>query len=76
MERFKYATAGGGVMRSNPWFWFSIVLAVLGVIFYAVMGLAHGAWTDVGVYSITVILVGFGGVGAWVASMGEDGAEA
>lgn len=54
-------------MRGGPWFLLGLVLALLGVAFYLVMGLQHGSWTDVGVYSVTIVLLGFGIVGALVA---------
>jgi len=35
-------------------------LAALGVAFYFGWSLLHGTWTDLGVYSVTIVLVGFG----------------
>lgn len=54
-------------MRFNVWTIVSLVSLVLGVVFYLAMGLGYGSWTDVGVYSVTVVLVGLGLVGAWVS---------
>lgn len=54
-------------MRFNVWTVASLVSLVLGVAFYLTMGLGHGSWTDVGVYSVTVVLVGLGLVGTWVS---------
>lgn len=46
----------------------SLVALLAGVAFYLTMGLGHGSWTDVGVYSVTVVLVGLGGLGALVSA--------
>ena len=54
-------------MRFNVWTVASLVSLVLGVAFYLTMGLGYGSWTDVGVYSVTIVLVGLGGVGTWVS---------
>lgn len=45
----------------------SIVLAVLGVIWYLYFGAVHGRFADVGVYSVTVMLLGFGLAGLWAS---------
>ena len=50
-------------MNWNVWGILSLVLLVLGAVFYVVMGTTQGAWTDVGVYSFTAVLVGFGAFG-------------
>ena len=41
---------------------------ISGVLFYFVWLIIFGVehWNDIGVYSITIVLVGFGLVGAWV----------
>lgn len=36
---------------------------VLGILFYVSWGILYGEWTDIGVYSITAILMGFGFIG-------------
>lgn len=54
-------------MRFNAWTVVSLVSLVLGVVFYLAMGLGFGSWGDVGVYSVTVTLVGLGLLGAWVS---------
>jgi len=43
-------------------------LVALGVLLYAVYGVARGASTDVGVYTITVIPIVFGLGTIWIAS--------
>ena len=50
----------------------ALVLAVLGVLWYLVFGLLYGRWTDVGVYSVTVMLLGFGLAGYWASQHMED----
>lgn len=57
-------------MRLGPWAVVALVLVVLGIAFHVFMGLRYGSWTDVGVYSISVTLVGFG-VGGLLATGGE-----
>lgn len=47
-------------MRLNVWAVLCILLFLAGVVFYVVMGTTQGAWKDVGVYSLTVTLLGFG----------------
>lgn len=39
----------------------SLILIILGIIFYiSWVGTEPSAWNDIGVYSVTVILLGFG----------------
>ncbi len=47
------------------------LLAALGVAFYFGWSLLYGTWTDMGVYAVTVVLVGFGVVGYLLYSI-ED----
>ena len=54
-------------MKFTGWTLLSLALLVLGVAFWAWMGTTYGNWTDVGVYSIGVTLVGFGLVGTLVS---------
>lgn len=55
-------------MRFTAWTAVSLVALLAGVVFYLTMGLGHGSWTDVGVYSVTVTLVGLGVLGALVSA--------
>jgi hypothetical protein len=55
-------------MAFNGWTALSLLLLLLGVAFWLYMGLTYGNWTDVGVYSVGITLVGLGGIGA-LASM-------
>ena len=54
-------------MRFTLWTVLSLVLVVIGVAFWVWMGTTYDNWTDVGVYSIGVTLVGFGLVGTFVS---------
>lgn len=53
-------------MANKFWMGVSVVLLVLGVIFYLVMAM-QGSPADVGVYAVTAVLVGFGLAGLWAA---------
>ena len=54
-------------MKFNGWTLLSLALLVLGVAFWVWMGTTYNNWTDVGVYSVGVTLIGFGLVGALVS---------
>lgn len=45
----------------------AIALTVLGVLWYLYFGLVLGHPMDVGVYSVTAMLLGFGLAGLWAA---------
>lgn len=53
----------------------SIALVILGVVWYLYFGVAFGRFTDVGVYSVAAMLLGFGLAGLW-ASRSMEQAEA
>lgn len=57
-------------MRFNAWTALSLLVLLLGLGFWLYMGLNYDNWTDVGVYSVGITLVGFGLAGA-LASMGR-----
>lgn len=50
---------------------FYAFLAALGIAFYFSWSLLYGTWTDIGVYTVTVVLVGFGIIGYFLYSI-ED----
>ena len=52
--------------------WFSLVLLLSGLAFYLSWGALYGAWTDIGVYSVTAVLVGFGLIGYLLYSPEAD----
>lgn len=47
-------------MRVTVWAVLSLVLAAGGVLLWLGMGLALGRWTDIGVYTVSIVLLGFG----------------
>jgi len=51
---------------------FYAFIASLGVAFYLSWNILYGAWFDVGVYSVTAVLVGFGIIGFLLYSMKEE----
>lgn len=55
-------------MRFTGWTALSLLVLLLGIGFWLYMGMNYGNWTDVGVYSVGIVLVGFGVAGA-LASM-------
>jgi hypothetical protein len=55
-------------MRFTAWTVLSLLVLLLGVGFWLYMGLNYNNWTDVGVYSVGIVLVGFGVFGT-LASM-------
>ena len=50
-------------------------LILLGILFYFSWGFAYGGWFDIGVYSITVLLIGFGLVGIFLYSVMDEEEE-
>lgn len=54
-------------MRFNGWTALSVLVLLLGVGFWLYMGLNYNNWTDVGVYAVGIVLVGFGAVGTLVS---------
>ena len=55
---------------------FYTLLLALGVIIYLAWGLMYGSWniverTNLGIYAVTVMLVGFGAIGIMLYSIGE-----
>lgn len=50
---------------------FYAFLVALGIAFYISWSALYGTWTDIGVYSVTVVLVGFGLIGYFLYSIEE-----
>ncbi len=48
------------------------LLAALGITFYISWSVIYGTWFDVGVYTITAVMVGFGLIGYFLYSLEED----
>ncbi len=40
--------------------WFYLLVVFMAIAFYLSWGILYGAWSDVGVYTITIILLTFG----------------
>lgn len=62
-------------MKFTGWTLLSLAILVLGVAFWAYQGTTNNNWSDVGVYSVGITLIGFGAVGALVSMM-QDRATA
>ena len=51
---------------------FSWILIILGLIIYFSWAFLYDAWTDIGLYSITVVLLTFGVLGALLAVVKKE----
>ncbi len=47
------------------------LLAALGITFYTSWSIMYGTWFDVGVYAVTILMVGFGLIGFLLYSIPE-----
>ena len=47
-------------------------LTILGIYFYISWGILYNGWFDIGVYSITVVLLGFGLAGIYLYSIIDE----
>lgn len=47
-------------MRFTGWTALSLIVLLLGIGFWLYMGLNYDNWGDIGVYSVAIVLVGFG----------------
>ena len=52
----------------NEWTILSLLALIAGVIFYIYWGIRYGVWVDIGIYSITIVLV-FSGVCGMLLSL-------
>jgi len=48
----------------NAYTIFALIVLIAGVLFYISWGLRYGVWVDIGIYSITIVLVLGGLLGA------------
>ena len=46
---------------------FALIILIAGLLFYITWGLRYGVWVDVGIYSITIVLVLGGLLGAIIS---------
>jgi len=49
----------------------SLITLIAGVSFYLMWGVAYGVWADIGIYSITIVLVLGGILGLLLTFFGE-----
>lgn len=59
------------IKNINAYTIFALIVLIAGLLFYITWGLRYGVWADVGIYSITIILVLGGLVGAILSLMME-----
>ncbi len=50
----------------------SWILIAIGAIFYFAWGLLYDVWTDIGLYSLSVTLIGFGILGVILAKVKKE----
>ena len=55
----------GGQMKKkiNTKTAFSLIVLLVGIIFYIGWSVTFDKWTDVGVYALSIVLIAFGGLG-------------
>ena len=54
---------------------FSAIILATGILFYIAWGAFYSVWADIGVYSLTIVLVAFGAAGllyAWTPTQEEQ----
>lgn len=55
---------------------FALFLLLSGIVLYLSWGALYNAWTDTGLYAVTIMLIGMGGAGYLLHSpTGEPGAD-
>ena len=47
----------------------SILAMLAGIVYYIAWNLKYGAWTDVGIYSATIILISLGAAGYMISTI-------
>jgi hypothetical protein len=52
------------IKNINAYTIFAFIVLIAGLLFYIFWGLRYGVWVDIGIYSITIVLVFGGLVGA------------
>jgi len=45
----------------------SIIVAIAGLVYYIGWGMHYHVWTDIGIYSVTVFLMGIGIIGSLIS---------
>ena len=52
----------------------ALIILIAGLLFYITWGLRYGVWVDIGIYSITIILV-LGGILGTIVSLSMEKTE-
>jgi len=58
----------------NAYTIFALIVLIAGLLFYISWGLRYGVWVDMGIYSITIVLV-FGGLVGAILSLTMEKTE-
>ena len=58
----------------NAYTIFALIVLIAGLLFYISWGLRYGVWVDMGIYSITIVLV-FGGLVGAILSLSMEKTE-
>jgi hypothetical protein len=58
----------------NAYTIFALVVLIVGILFYISWGLRYGVWADIGIYSITIVLV-LGGLIGVILSLSMEKTE-
>jgi hypothetical protein len=64
-----------GVRKVNPARAFYLLLLVAGVILYLVWSIIYNAWFDIGLYTVVILMVGFGLVGYLLYRIAPEGGK-
>ena len=59
----------------NAYTIFALIVLIAGLLFYISWGLRYGVWVDIGIYSITIVLV-LGGLLGAILSLSMEKTEA
>ncbi len=69
MQMNFYRMAGYTPSMNRPVWILSWILIAIGAVFYFAWAFLYDAWTDIGLYSITSVLLAFGILGAILAKL-------
>jgi hypothetical protein len=58
----------------NAYTIFALIVLIVGILFYISWGLRYGVWADIGIYSITIVLV-LGGLLGTILSLTMEKTE-
>lgn len=50
----------------------SALSLIAGILFYILWGITYNVWADVGIYSVSAVLIGFGVLGLLFCKIGEE----